>query len=68
MTAPVGSHIAEALKAMWYPVVQLLFIWIRFRIGFTDTFCDNLGVTFFMTRILAIFALHTRRILEKVPA
>lgn len=49
-------------------MIKLLFIWVGFRIRFADTFCDYLGVAFFVTRIFAILALHTSRVFEKFSA
>jgi hypothetical protein len=49
-------------------VIDLLFVRIRFRIALADTLGDDAGVALGVAGILAVFALHTRRILEEVSA
>ena len=66
MTAPVGAHIRESFESMWNPMIEFLFIWVRLRIGLTDTLRNNLGVAFAVARVLAVLALHPRGVLEEV--
>ena len=68
MTTPIGPHIRKAFEAMWYTMIELFFIGICFRVGLADALCDNLAKAFLMTRILAIFTLHTCRVFEKITA
>ena len=49
-------------------MVQLLLIGICLCIRFADTFRDHLGAAFLMACVLAVLALHTGRIFEKVSA
>lgn len=66
MTTPIGTEIRVSFESMWYAMIELFFIWIRLGIGFTDAFRDHLGETVFMASILAILALHTSSIFEKL--
>lgn len=68
MTAPVGTHVREVLESVWDTMIELLLIRVGFRVGFADTFGDDLGVAFFVARIFAILALHTRGVLQKLAA
>ena len=47
-------------------MVELLFIRIRFRIGFTDALRDDFGVTILVACILAVLALHAGRVFHEV--
>lgn len=49
-------------------MINLLLIRISLRIGFTDALCNHAGVTFGVAGVLAVFALHTGGVLEKVAA
>ena len=49
-------------------VIELLLIWICFRIGLADTFCDDFGIAAFMTEVLAVFTLHAGCVLEELSA
>lgn len=68
MTTPICTHIREIFKPMRNPVVQLLLVRICLCIRFADTFRDDLCAAFLMACVLAVLALHTGRILEKVAA
>ena len=46
-------------------MIELLLVRVGLCIRFTDTFRDDLGVAFFMARVLAILALHAGGILQK---
>lgn len=65
MATPVGAHIRESLEAMWYTVIQFLFVRVCLSIRLADALCDNLRETLLMTCVFAIFALHPRRIFEE---
>ncbi len=58
MTAPIRTHIREIFEAVGYAVVQFLFVRVGLCVRLTYAFGDDLCVTFFMTGIFAIFALH----------
>lgn len=49
-------------------MIELLFGGIGFSVGLADTLCDYLGIAFLMAGVLAVLALHTSGILEKVAA
>ena len=44
-------------------MIELFLVRVGLCIRFTDTFRDDLGVAFFMARVLAILALHASGIL-----
>ncbi len=67
MATPICTHIRELLEAMRNAMVDLLFVWIGFCVGLAYTLRDNAGIAFCVTSVLAILALHARRIFEKVP-
>ena len=48
-------------------MIQFLFIGVGLRIRLANTLGYDFCVALFVTRIFAIFTLHTRRILEEVP-
>lgn len=58
VTAPISSDIAEWLKPVWDPVVDFLFVRISFGIGLANTFGDDARITFRMTSVFAVLALH----------
>lgn len=68
MTTPIGAHIRKYLKPMGYPMVKLLLIRVGLRVRGTDTFGDDLGITFLVTSVFAVLALHTSRVLQKISA
>ena len=68
MAAPIGPHVGEVLESVRNAMIELLLIGIGFCVRLADTFCDDFGVAFLMTRVLAILALHTGRIFEEFPA
>lgn len=68
MAAPIGPHIGEIFESVWDTMIKLLLIWVGFRIRFADTFCDYLGVAFFVACIFAILTLHTGGVFEKFSA
>lgn len=47
-------------------MIELLLVRIGLCIRFTDTFRDDLRVTFFVARVLAILALHAGGILQEL--
>lgn len=47
-------------------MIQLLFVRIRFSVGLANTFRNNFGKALLVARILAVLALHTRGIFQKV--
>ena len=47
-------------------MIEFLFVRVGFCIGFADTLGNDLGETIRMTGVLAVLALHPRRILEKL--
>ncbi len=49
-------------------MIEFLFGGIRVSVGFADTFRNYLGIAFLMACVLAVFALHTSGVLEKVAA
>lgn len=68
MTAPVGAHVRKTLEAVRYTMIQLLFIRIRFCVRFADAFGDDFGVALAVACVLAILALHSCRVFQKVSA
>ena len=68
MTAPIGTHVGEVCEAMWNTMVQLGLVWICLRVGLRDTLGNDLGVALLVTSVLAIRALHSSSILEKLAA
>lgn len=66
MATPICTHIGEFLEAMRNAVVDLLFVRVRFCIGFAYALRDNAGIAFCVTSVLAILALHACRIFEKI--
>lgn len=46
-------------------MVQLLFIWIRLRVGFADALRDNFRITLLVASVFAVLALHPRGVLEE---
>lgn len=68
VATPIRAHIGELLETMRNPMVDLFFIRISLRIGFTDTLCNHATVAFRMAGVLAVLALHTGRVLQKVAA
>ena len=51
---------------MWNTVIQFLLIRVGFGIRLADALGDDLGVALSMASILAVLALHTRRVFEKI--
>ena len=47
-------------------MIELLFIRIRFCIGFTDALCNDFGVTILVACILAVLTLHAGGVFHKV--
>ena len=47
-------------------MIDLLLVWIRFCIGFAYTLGNDAGIAFRMASVLAILALHSSRVFEKV--
>jgi hypothetical protein len=68
MTAPICAHIRKLLEAMRDAMVDLLLVWICFCVRLADTLCNDTGIAFCVTSVLAVFALHSSRILEEIPA
>lgn len=68
MAAPVGGHVGERLESMWNPVIDLLLVRVRLCIALTNALGDHAGITFGVAGVLAVFALHSRRVFEKVAA
>ena len=68
VAAPVGRHIRVRLEPVRNSVVDLLFIRISLGIALADAFRNDRRVTFSVTKILAIFALHACRVLKEVAA
>jgi hypothetical protein len=68
VTAPIGRDVVEGLEPVRNAVVDLLFVRIGFRIALADTLGDDASITLGVTGILAVFALHTGRILEEISA
>ena len=66
MTAPICPDVAERLKAMRDPVINLLFIRIGFGVGLADTLGDDLWIAILVARVLAVRALHAWSILEQI--
>ena len=48
-------------------MVELLLVRVGLCIRRTNTLGDDLGVAFLVTGVFAVLALHTSRILQKVP-
>ena len=63
MAAPIGPHIGKIFKSVRNTMVELLLVGVGLCVRFTDTFRDDLGVAFFVARVLAILALHAGGIL-----
>lgn len=68
MATPVGGHIRKRLESVRNTVVDLLLVRIRLSIAFTDALRNDTRVAFRMASVLAILALHARRVLEEIPA
>lgn len=68
MAAPIGRDVGEGLEPVRNAVVDLLFVRIGFGIALADTLGDDAGIAFVVAGILAVFALHTSRVLEEIPA
>lgn len=68
VTTPVRAHIRKLLETMRNTVIDLLLVRIRLCVGFADTLRDNTAVALSVTSVLAVLALHTCRILEKIAA
>lgn len=66
MTTPICAHIRKLLETMGNAVIDLLLVGIGLRIRLTDTLGNNAGIALRVTSVLAIFALHTSRILEEL--
>ena len=66
MAAPVGSKIREALEPVGNSVVDLLFLGVGLCVGLADALGYNISVTFRVASVLAVLALHARRVLEEV--
>lgn len=58
MTAPIGAHIRERFEAMGDTMIQFLFIWVGFCVGFAYTLGDYFSVTLFVAGVFAILTLH----------
>ena len=68
MTAPISPHVREGLKTMRDAMIELLLLAGHIVVRLADTFRDDLRITLLVTSVLAVRALHTRRILEEVAA
>lgn len=66
MTTPICTNVGEIVEALRDTVIDFLFVWVCFVVGFADTFGDDFGVTFGVTRVLAVCALHSSRVFEEV--
>lgn len=49
-------------------MIQLGFVWVRFGVRLCDTLRDYLGVTFLVTCVVAVGALHPCSVLEELAA
>jgi hypothetical protein len=67
VAAPVRGDVGESFETVRNAVVDLLFVGIGLVVGLADTFGDNLGVTPFVTGILAVRTLHACGVLEEFP-
>lgn len=68
MAAPVGRKIGKGLESVRDSVVDLLLLRVRLSIRLADTLGDNARVALCVAGVLAILALHTCRVFEKVTA
>lgn len=68
MAAPIRRDIGERLEPVRNAVVDLFFVRIGFCIALADTLGDHARIAFGMAGVLAVFALHTRRVLEEISA
>ena len=68
MAAPICAQVRRRLKAMRYTVIELFLVGIGFRVRLADAFGNNLCIAILVTKILAVLALHSSRILEKFTA
>lgn len=66
MAAPICTHIGKLLETMRNAMVDLLFIWVCLCIGLADTFCNHACIALRVASVFAVFALHTRRVLEEI--
>ena len=79
MTTPICTNIRQRFKTMWNSMIKFLLIRVlkkivrtetnmrtyRFSISFTDTLRNNFTITFFMTRVFAVFTLITSCIFKE---
>lgn len=66
MTAPVGCEIGEGLEPVRNSVIDLFLLGVSLSIRLADTLGDDAGVALRVACILAVLALHARRVLEEV--
>lgn len=66
VTAPIGTDVRKLLESMRNPMIDLLLIWIGLCVRLADALCNDARITFRMAGVLAVLALHTRRIFEKL--
>lgn len=65
VTAPIGTHVGKVLETMWNSVVELCLVGIGLGVGLGDALCDDFGIAFLVTGIVAVGTLHACSILKK---
>ena len=66
MTTPVRTQVRKRLEPMRYPMIELFLIGVGLSIGLADAFGNDFGEALRVASILAILALHSRRVLQKL--
>lgn len=62
------EEVLRSVEAMGYTVVDLVFVFFRFRVGLADAFGDNLRETFLMAGVSAVVALVSRTLEQEFSA
>lgn len=66
MTTPVRANVGERLEAMRYLVIESFLVRICLCVRLANALGDDFGITLLMTEIIAIAALHTTGVLQKI--
>lgn len=67
MATPIRTQIRKDFESVRDPMIYLFLVRICLGIGFAYTLCDDFRVAFSVTCVLAVCALHTRRVFEEFP-
>lgn len=68
VAAPVCRHVGEGLESVRNAVVNLFLVRVGLGVALADALGDDALVAFGMASVLAVLALHTGRVLQKVTA